>query len=243
MNMNILRSLKLRLHTFRIGENGNVPLEGLMAFIFLSWWYIMSFQFFDAYRQKNINLKAAYTVADLLSRETGPTPTDPTSAPVNQAYINGINTVFDYLTNSNRATWVRVSSVYWDDDAQKYRVDWSATSGTGHQIMTTTKLQGYKSKIPVLPTGETIVLVETFMYYEPFFQFGQLTANEKNNAASIVTPYETGLESQWFTTFIPTSPRFASCLPWQTTGCGVAADGNWVNPDLDPPVDEGIPDP
>ena len=119
--MNIMRALKCRFHSFRIGENGSIPIEGVMAFTLLAWWYIASFQFFDAYRQKNINLKAAYTVSDLLSRETGPVATDPNSAPVDQAYINGMNTVFDYLTNSNRATWVRVSSVYWDDDAQKYR--------------------------------------------------------------------------------------------------------------------------
>ena len=212
--MNIMRSLKCRFHSFRIGENGSIPIEGVMAFTFLAWWYIASFQFFDAYRQKNINLKAAYTVADLLSRETGPIATDPTSAAVNQAYINGMNTVFDYLTNSNRATWIRVSSVYWDVDANKYRVDWSAASGSGHEVLTTTKLQPKANQIPVLPTGDTVILVETFMAYEPIFNLG--------------------LNAQWFTTFITTSPRFASCLPWNTNGCGTDGNGDWVNPDTDP---------
>ncbi len=45
-----------------------MPVEGVIASTFLIWWYIASFQFFDAYRQKNVNQKGAYTVADLISR-------------------------------------------------------------------------------------------------------------------------------------------------------------------------------
>ena len=210
--MNIMRSLRGRLISFRNGELGSIPVEGVLAFSFLAWWYVASFQFFDAYRQKNINLKAAYTVAYLLSRETGPLANDPNAVAVNQAYINGMNTVFDYLTFSKRATWIRVSSVYWDVDTNKYHVDWSATSGSGHPVMTTPMLQSYKNRIPTLPIGDTVVLVETNMAYEPIFNVG--------------------LNAQWFTTFITTAPRFASCLPWQTNGCGTDASGDWVNPDI-----------
>jgi Flp pilus assembly protein TadG len=216
--MSVLRSLRLSCRTFGTDTRGSIPTEGVMAFTFLIWWYIASFQFFDAYRQKNINLKGAYTVADLLSRETGPVTGDPTSVEVNQAYIDGLNTMFDYLTYSNKPTWIRVTSVYWDEDADKYRVDWSATSGTGHPAMTTAVLQNYANRIPVLPTGDTVVVVETFMAYEPIFSLG--------------------LDARWFETFIATSPRFASCLPWQTKGCGTDANGNWVNPDI-----PDIPDP
>lgn len=216
--MNIMRAFKLRLALFGTGQEGSMPTEGVMAFTFLIWWYISSFQFFDAYRQKNMNLKAAYTVADMLSRETGPIPGDPASAAINQAYINGLNTVFDYLTYSNRATWVRVSSVYWDASDSKYRVDWSAVSGTGHQVMTTPLLQGYSNRIPVLPTGDSVIIVETNMAYEPIFSMG--------------------LNAQWFQTFIATSPRFSSCLPWNTLGCGTDNSGDWVNPDI-----TDIPDP
>ncbi len=212
--MNIMRALKLNTGRFHREENGSIPVEGVLAFTFLAWWYIASFQYFDAFRQKNINLKAAYTVADLLSRETGPIPTDPTSVPVNQPYIDGMNTVFDYLTNSNKATWIRVSSVYWDDTAQKYRVDWSTPSGSGHEALTTTKLQAFKDRIPVLPTGDTVIVVETFMAFEPIFSIG--------------------LDARWFETFITTAPRFASCLPWESNGCGTDNNGNWINPDLDP---------
>jgi len=216
--MSIMRSFKLRLIRFGRGTEGSMPTEGVMAFTFLIWWYISSFQFFDAYRQKNVNLKAAYTIADMLSRETGPVANDPTSAAVNQSYVNGLNTVFDYLTFSNKPTWVRVSSVYWDNSDQKYHVDWSAASGSGHQVMTTPMLQAYANRIPVLATGDSVIVTETFMAYEPMFSMG--------------------LKAQVYTTFITTSPRFSACVPWNTGGCGTDPGGNWVNPDL-----TDVPDP
>ncbi len=239
--MSILFRLRLELGRFAREERAAMPLEGLMAFIFLVWWYIASFQFFDAYRQKNINLKAAYTVADMLSRETGPEVGNPASTPVDQTYINGLNRMFDYLTFSKRPTWIRVSSVYWDEDDNKYRVDWSSTSGTGHLPMTTPMLQSYKSRIPVLPNGDTLILVETFMAYEPLWYYkGTPEYNIVNGQpVEVLRPYDSGLEPQWFTTFIPTAPRFASCVPWETRGCGTDINGDWINPDMtDIPVAE-----
>lgn len=223
--MTMLKAFRLRLTGFGLEERAAAEVEGVIGSVFLIWWFVASFQFFDAYRQKNINLKAAYSLADMLSRETGPTPENPGSAAVDQNYINGLNTMFDYLTNSNKPTWIRVSSVYWDEEADKYRVDWSRTSGTGHDAMTTPNLQSYKNRIPVLPTGDTVIIVETFMEYEPIFGYW--------------------LDKNRFTTFIPTRPRFASCLPWQTDGCGTDANGDWVNTDItdlpaNNPDEEGV---
>ena len=88
--------------------------------------------------------------------------------------------------------------------------------------MTTPKLQSCKEHIPVLPTGDTVIIVETFMDYKPFLGYW--------------------LDENQFTTFIPTRPRFASCLPWESNGCGIQADGSWSNPDItDVPPEEGTP--
>ena len=36
-----------------------------------------------------------------------------------------------------------------------------------------------------------------------------------------------------------TAPRFASCLPWESRGCGTDTNGDWVNPDMtDPEVND-----
>ncbi|MCX8507955.1 MAG: pilus assembly protein [Rhodobacteraceae bacterium] len=183
-----MRRLKLHLLAFRDREEGNMVAEGVLAFIMLIWWYMASFTFFDALRLKNMNLKAAYTLADLVTREV---------KAVNKDYIKGLNTVFDYLTYSPMPTWVRVSSVEWDNTRKHNEVLWSCATGTGHQVYDNTSIQGVENRIPVMPEGDTIIIVETFMGYRPVFKVG--------------------LEPRWFSTFITTRPRSSSKIDFSGT--------------------------
>lgn len=182
--MSILSRLKLRTSRFVDETEGNMPIEGLYAAILLLWWYVASFQFFDAFRQKNVNLKAAYTIADLVSRQ---------NTSVDADYIDGLHTLFDYLTFSNKPTWVRVSSVSFNSTDNKYKVAWSYASGNtqGHSDAS---IQAEKNRIPTMPEGDFVIIVETNMAYEPIFNIG--------------------LNAHWYTTFIPTRPRFVPCVPF-----------------------------
>jgi len=182
--MSILSHLRLQGQRFAKSEKGAMPVEGVIASTFLIWWYIASFQFFDAYRQKNINQKGAYTIADLISRETNA---------IDGNYVEGMNTLFDYLTFSRRPTTIRVSSVFFDNDNDINKIAWSyGTGSTGG--MTTAELQYKANRIPVLAQGDYVIAVETFMAYEPIFNIG--------------------LKAQWFQQFITTRPRFTSCITW-----------------------------
>jgi hypothetical protein len=192
---------RLKLHGKRFGDDtrGAMPVEGVMASTFLIWWYVASFQFFDAYRQKNINLKAAYTVADMVSRETDA---------IDGNFVDGLNTLFDYLTFSNKPTWLRVSSVYWDGANSLNKVGWSYATGS-HPVQNNTTIQYKVNQIPVMPVGDTIIIVETFMAYEPIFNIG--------------------LNAMWYDSFITTRPRFASQVQFENTmGTGetVHSDGS-----------------
>ncbi|MCB2130329.1 MAG: hypothetical protein KDE03_14980 [Rhodobacteraceae bacterium] len=182
--MSLLSRLRVTVRRFGEDRRGSMPTEGVIAATFLIWWYAASFQIFDAYKQKNINLKAAYTVADLISRV-------PAEESVDEAYINGLNTLFDYLTFSRVPTWLRVSSVFWNDDTGQYNVGWSLATGAaiGYDNVT---IQNQAYRIPILATGDYIIIVESNMAYEPIFNIG--------------------INAQWYTTFIPTRPRFASCV-------------------------------
>lgn len=182
--MSFLSRLRVLGGRFAASERGAMPVEGVLASTFLIWWYIASFQFFDAYRQKNVNQKGAYTVADLISRETNA---------IDANYVEGMNTLFDYMTFSRRPTTIRVTSVFWDSVKNKNVVAWSyGTGNTGG--LTTTQLQTVSNRIPVLAVGDYIIVVETFMAYEPIFNIG--------------------LNAQWFKQFITTRPRFTSCITW-----------------------------
>lgn len=184
--MTLLKALRLRLTGFRAEERAAVPVEGVIASTFLIWWLVASFQFFDAYRQKNINLKAAYTIADMVSR------IQPDDA-VDEDYIEGLNTLFDYLTFSRKPTWVRVSSVIWDNTDNRYEIAWSyATGAAGGQTDAT--IQNSANRIPTMPAGDSVILVETNMAYEPIFNIG--------------------IKAKWYTTFITTRPRFTSCVKY-----------------------------
>lgn len=182
--MSILSRFRLLGGRFATNETGAMPVEGVLASTFLIWWYIASFQFFDAYRQKNVNQKGAYTVADLISRETDAIDAD---------YVEGMNTLFDYITFSRQPTTIRVSSVFWDDDEGKNKIAWSYATGE-MAGMTTDGLQDSANRIPAMAVGDYVVVVETFTAYEPIFNIG--------------------LDAFWSHQFITTRPRFTTCVTW-----------------------------
>ena len=192
--MTLMQRFRNMLAAFRQDSEGSMPTEGVMAATFLIWWYIASFQFFDAYRQKNVNLKAAYTIADMISRQEM----------VNASYVDGLNKIFDYLTFSRKPTWVRVTSVYWDATNRVYKVQWSRASGS-HQAHTNASIQAKAAQIPVMPAGDTVIVVETNMAYDPIFRIG--------------------LDARWYDTFIVTRPRVYSCVGWDP-GTGVSGGCN-----------------
>ena len=57
------------LGSFRKDEGGFVTVEAIFSVMFLSWWYVASFVFYDVYRQYIANVKATYTLGDLIARQ------------------------------------------------------------------------------------------------------------------------------------------------------------------------------
>lgn len=178
--MRLLSDLRLRLRFFLEDVRGSMAAEAMIILPLLIWWYVASFQFFDAFREKNVNLKAAYTLADMISRET---------ATLDKNYMEGLNLVFDYLTNSSDPTWIRVSSIEWDDEDKEFAIGWSYATKSKPKH-TNSSIQNEAHQIPAMAVGDTAILVETFSNYKPIFNIG--------------------LEQQWYDTFIVTRPRFTS---------------------------------
>jgi len=160
--MNILQRLRAGLRFWRDDTSGATAVEGVLASVALIWWYAVSFQITDAFRVRTINVKGSYTIADAISRER---------APVNAAYIEGLNTLFSYVTNSERDTWIRVSSIYWDGATQKFQREWSYATG-GKPAHTNASIAQEAQRIPVMSVGDTAIVVETSMQYNPLFSIG-----------------------------------------------------------------------
>ena len=181
--------LRRALRRFARRSDGTLSVEAIMVFPLLAWAYLGMFFFFDAYRQQNINLKAAYTVSDMLSREVDV---------ITWNDIEGLNRVLDYLTMSANPTQIRVSVVYYDEDTDRHILVWSR--GTrGKLDLTQTQIEvDYTEEIPIMADSDTAILVETWSYYEP--------------------TVDLGLPSVTFDNVIVTSPRFAPQLCYEVCG-------------------------
>ena len=179
-----------RLQRFLRDPRGTASVEAIIILPLLLWGYIATFVYFDAFRMQNLNLKAAYTIVDMISRETGT---------INPTYINGLNTVYDYLTNTNAATSIRVSSVNWDAATGRYNVQWSYATKS-QPVMDNTQVNLFKTKLPKLPVGDTLIVVETNLPFTPDFPNLNL-----------------GVKATTFTQFISTRPRFTSKVCYTST--------------------------
>src|SRR5690606_41586383 len=102
------------------------------------------------------NSKAAYTIGDLLSRETDP---------VDQEFIDGMKEVYDYITLSDPSkTWVRVSVVRYDGDDDELKLLWSEVAGNTTPITDDT-FPNIEARIPDMAEEDTVIVVETNMPY------------------------------------------------------------------------------
>jgi Flp pilus assembly protein TadG len=183
MTRTSLRLLRARARQFRDEIGGNVTMEAMLALPILFWAYMAMFVFFDAYRAKNTNIKAAYTISDLLSRET---------VPLDQTYLDGLDDMFAYLTTAKTRGWLRITVIGYNDKTGGYTLDWSRATGKENPVYTVGDLDQLAKKLPLISAGETLIVVETFARYTPSFSVGLVTLSLDN--------------------FVVTTPRFAPTL-------------------------------
>lgn len=174
------------LSRFLRDKDGGLSVEAAMILPVLLWAYLGLFVFIDAFQSKSINIKAAATIGDLLSRE---------QEEVNADYMEGLNDVLGFLTHSNHDTIMRVSVVRYDAVDDEHILVWSyGTAGKPH--LTQGSLGEIEPDIPVMQDAGTVIVVETWMAYEPFLNVG--------------------LEPMYYENVVVTSPRFAPQLKWET---------------------------
>ncbi|MGH1329812.1 MAG: TadE/TadG family type IV pilus assembly protein [Paracoccaceae bacterium] len=191
--MNIyMQNLRQCVLDFRDGTKGSVSMEAVLMLPLLAWAYVAMFTYFDAFRTRNTGEKAAYTISDAMTRVTDG---------VDENYIEGMKTLFDYLTPANYDTELRVSEIQWvlvdpNDPLSlgSYEVRWSY-GADGKAKLTNSMLAGLENQLPDLVAGERLVVVEATSNWKPFFNVG--------------------LDARSFDYFIPTSPRFSSQVAWE----------------------------
>lgn len=182
-----LKLFKARLRAFAEDTSGNVTIEFVLAMPILFWTFMASYVFFDGYRQSANNLKAAYTISDLISRET---------ETINDAYIDSMLELLRLMTRAPSEVDLRISVIRWDATDDRYYLDWSENRGFLTDL-TNANIANIEDKLPVMPDNERVILVETNNVFVPLFNVGLDNINLEN--------------------FVFTRPRFVSQVVFEGT--------------------------
>ena len=157
-----LSFLRKRLRKFAGDTEGTIIVDAILILPLFLWAYLSMFDVWSAFRVQNVSIKASYTVSDLISRETG------TLTP---EYINGLAELYKFLLANDPDTSLRVTSVRWLQSTNKYVVLWSHATNdfTPH---TTATNANETARLPIMTDGETGIIVETRMHFNPAFNMG-----------------------------------------------------------------------
>jgi Flp pilus assembly protein TadG len=182
----MLSALIKQLRAFRRNSEATVTVEFALYTPLLLWLFAAIYTYFDAFRQETVNLKAAYTISDLISRET---------TTLNETYIDSMYKMSQLLIRSDSNITLRISVVRWDEDNNRYYVDWSKVRGDSLTAWTNATIDSIKTDLPTMPDEERVILVET--------------RNEMNPA------FKVGLPKLDINNFVFTRPRFAPLVHFE----------------------------
>lgn len=169
---------------FSRDESGSASIEAIIMVPLIFFVVLSIFTLFDAFRQYAMHQKAAYTLGDMISRET---------LPIDGNFMDGAHALFNTLTRDPQDSTVRVSIIRYDGVNDTMRLDWSKARGYAKEL-TNEAVHTWTQKLPMMVHNERIIVVETFANYAP--------------------PFKTGLEQREIANFIFTRPRYAPQILW-----------------------------
>jgi hypothetical protein len=178
------------IQSFRRDEKGSVAVEFMIVLPLLIWCFAGMHIYFMAYRTQTVNVKAAYTIGDQISRETGY---------ITPAYMDSMFSLHRFLMNTNSPTSIRVTAFEYERDDDTYRVIWSEGRGQPDRI-TDARILDIRDQLPVMPDEEIAILTETWVDFvsDPIAGLGPFTSAE----------------------VVVTRPRFAAQSCWNSLNNG-----------------------
>jgi uncharacterized protein (UPF0333 family) len=152
--LNAIRTLCSR---FARDERGSIAVEAAIWLPTVLAIMAGIYSLHDMQRHKSLNIKAAYTISDAISRQTDP---------IDNAYLTGMNNLLGYLTHSTSGHSLRVTLVRYNGKKKKYVAEWSKTRGS-FGALKTRDLTSMYSKLPTMLHNERVIVVETETDYQP----------------------------------------------------------------------------
>lgn len=184
-----MKFLARKVRRFRSDEDGLVMTEFLIMLPLLVWTFMALFVYWDAFRTINQGQKAAYSVADVISRQRE----------MNMTFVNGMQTVAEYLTQEAPNVRLRITAVVYDEDDDRHLVIFSRSPGGRMPQHTNATIANVKDRIPLMADMDSVVIVETEIEYDPGF--------------------DVGIPNHSFDNFIVTRPRYDRCVSLDTVPC------------------------
>jgi hypothetical protein len=192
-----MQRLPSQIKAFLRDERGVIMAEALIAMPALIWGFLALVVYWDVFRVINVTQKAAYSIADTLSRQTVLT----------EDFVEDLDTVLTFLTPGAPASEMRITSLQLSEGAtvaagfdsnDSYCLLFSRmvglTSGSNRKAYVQADLKALNTLIPDMANLESVVIVETWVDYEPEFDTGVLS-------------FATTLTEQTFVQFVVTRPR------------------------------------
>ena len=190
--------IKRLLHNFARKEHGSFSVEAILMFPMLVWAFMALYVFFEGLRESNINLKATYTVADLLSRED--TEVDYTS-------ISNMNVIYQWLARSQNNVRMRMSVVHYDEASDTHNL--YCTIGVGVDGMQQEWVsETVTPHVPIMADASAAIVVETWVDYKPIMEIPLMSV---------------GLEETEIYNIVVTSPRVADQFKCDGIGDGTGS--------------------
>ncbi|KAB7616227.1 pilus assembly protein [Amylibacter sp. SFDW26] len=170
--MNILQKY---IRKFTQNDKGNISVEFAVIAPVILTWIVTSYSFFDGFKTYMKANKATYTAVDLVSRQDV----------VDDAFINTVGTVFESIVEADGSDPTMVVTSILQVDADTKRIQWSTAVNGGQRVFDVSGLPN--EVIPTMTIGETLILIQTGVPFEPRLSAGQLIATTFLNEV-VVTP-------------------------------------------------------
>ena len=164
--------IKTLLSRFAKDEDATITMEFVIVTPLMVTWWIGSMVFFDAFEARSGAARSAYTIADLISRQTDTT----------NSYIDSLLTLQNKMRPREPVGSVRVSELYRDSDGN-LSVVWSySTEGPSAALLIA---DAPEDILPVLANESYIMLIDSSIPYIPLSDIVAIPAQTWTNRVYI----------------------------------------------------------
>lgn len=193
-----MRTLKHRFVTFLRNEDGLVLAEGLLMLPLVVWALVAMFIYWDVFRTINVTQKAAYGVADLLSRQRDVIPL---------TFADGLQNVMNFLTPGGHPVKMRITSFEYNLANDRYKLLFSYSPTGKVAPLDEATIQTWKgTRIPILNDGDSVFVLETSVEFKAQLQ-------------TFIAGFMVNVNDATFGEFIVTRPRHRRLCLQGTTTC------------------------